>query len=755
MTKKTDDKELKTRKKDITPVKEKKSPAKKEVKKAQVKLPKLFKKTYTENQLQRKILKKIYIADDKKFVQNFFKEAGENKKGKKLYAIPKDTLVEKKEQSKLKAIAKEIKTQKGRIKLVPLAAAVGTIVLICFLFVTFKNRIIKNAIVNACESVFEAKCDIDSVDFRLFDASFKVHHMQIANKDQPMKNLFELERIALDFDLTALLRKRFVTDEIAVTGMQTNTDRTYSGDISAKLAAKKKQKANKEDSAFMKTIKSRSDAALDSMKASFQGVFDEYNPANIIDRCYQNLKTPEIATKTTEETKVLIEEYKNKPEEIQEKLKTLQDSYAKIQSINIDDLKKNPAQIPSVLKTVESIKNDAETLKKETDNLVKDVKQDFNSTQTMAKNLQTAITTDKNMITTEVNKITSLNIKDGQRFISTTLEGAGYQLLGKYYPYAVQAVDYLKEIKARNAAKEPTTDDKIKSSIANRAKGIDVYYKALPPTVWIKKLTIDGFNFSFNMTDVSSNMDYVGKPATGVFKIGINNIDHTGTVVVDTRTNTTNPLVLIDYNCDKLPLNIDKSMFGAQDIPGVPSINTNSNLDVALEIFESEGFKLTGTGLFKNMVLTAQAFEPEWVSTIYLNTLKNINEMKFQASCAYTNQDKLDLDFTSDIDKQFMNAFTKELKAQLFTLKTKAEEELSKKIEEWTNGAITNLGTFEEMYDKLANMDKTIDSLNKQIENKLNEIKSAGESKVTETVNSAKQEASKAATDYVQGLLKW
>ena len=750
MTKKTDTKELTAQKKNASPKKQKK-----EAKKTQIKLPRIFKKTFTENQLQRKILKKIYIADDRKFVRELYKEAGENKKGKKLYAIPTETLVEKKEQNRLKTIATDIKSQKGRIRVVPLIAAVTTIAIICFLFITFKNRLIKNAIVNVCESVFEAKCDIDSVDFRLFDASFKLHHLQIANKKQPMKNLFECDRIALDFDLTSLLRARFITDEIAVSGMKTNTDRTYSGDISAKLAAKKKQKAEKEESELIKIVKERSNATLDYMKSSFQGVFDQYNPVNIIENCYKNLKTPDAAKTATDETNLLIEEYKNKPQEIQDKLKVIQEAYDKVKSININELKKNPAKIPDVIKTIESLKTDAETLKKETEAIVNNIKQDFNKTQTMAKNLQNAITDDKNMISAQVNKITSLSISDGQRFITTTLEGASYQLLGQYYPYVVQGVAYLNEIKARNAKKEPTTDDKIKSSIAKRAKGVDVYYKALPPKVWIKKLTVDGFNFSFNMKDVSSDMDYVGRPASGVFKIGINNIDHTGTVVVDTRTNTTAPLVLIDYNCDKLPLNIEKTMFGAQDIPGVPSIKTSSNFDVALEIFENEGFKLTGTGIFTNMVLTAQAFEPEWVSTIYLNTLKNINEMKFKASCGYTNTNKLDLGFSTDIDKQFMNAFTKELKAQLYTLKTKAEQELSKKIEEWTGGAITNMGTFEDMYDKLMNMDKTIENLSKQIENKINEIKTETENKINENVENAKKEAQKAAADYVQGLLKW
>ena len=52
-------------------------------------------------------------------------------------------------------------------------------------------------------------------------------------------------------------------------------------------------------------------------------------------------------------------------------------------------------------------------------------------------------------------------------------------------------------------------------------------------------------------------------------------------------------------------------------------------------------------------------------------------------------------------------------------------------------------------------MDKTIENLSKQIENKINEIKTETENKINENVENAKKEAQKAAADYVQGLLKW
>lgn len=731
--------------------------AKKEVKKTQVKLPKLFKKTYTEKQLQKKILKKIYIPEDKKMIQNLFKESGTNKKGVAVFSIPQDTMVEKKEQAKLKTLAKEIKKQKGRIKMVPLIAAVSTIAVIVILFTTFKNRIIKKAIVNTCESIFEAKCDIDYVDFRLFAASFRMGRMQIANKDEPMKNLFETEKIVFDFDLTSILKGRFVTEEITVSGMQTNTDRTYSGDISAKLAAKKRAAEAKGDTLFMQTVKARSNAALNSMKDSFQGVFDEYNPVNIVNNCYENLKTPAVAKEASETAKELLAKYQQKPAEIEEQIKAVQEAAQKIADYDYGALKSNPAKIPELVKTIESAKNDAEKIKKETTAIINDAKKDLNSTKTMVSSIEKSVNEDKKLLTSQINKLTSINISDGKNFISSTLEGAGYQLLGKYYPYAKQGVDYLMQMKKSGSKeeKEPTSEEKIQSYIMNRAKGRNVYYKALPPKVWIKKLTVDGFNFALNMRDISSDMDRTGKPATGEFKIAVNDIDHTGTVVVDTRTNSTNPLVLIAYNCDKLPLNIEKSFFGAEEIPAVPAINAKSNLDVALEIFQNDGFNITGTGKFTQMVLTAQSFEPEFVSNIYLNTLKKIDSMMFQAQCGYTESKGLNLKFNTDADKQFMNAFTSELKNQLSVLAKEAEEKLTQKLNELTGGALGDIQSFEDIYAKINEYQAKATELTKQLENKINEVQNLATSKANEAVNNAKQQAVNQASNYLQNKLKF
>src|SRR5574344_1347133 len=89
---------------------------KKEVKRYPAKkLPGLFKKAYTDKKLEKPILNKLYIPEDKKEVQALFKKnANPQKPG--MYAVPMNGTYTKKEMRHYKDLVKQIKGQKGRIK---------------------------------------------------------------------------------------------------------------------------------------------------------------------------------------------------------------------------------------------------------------------------------------------------------------------------------------------------------------------------------------------------------------------------------------------------------------------------------------------------------------------------------------------------------------------------------------------------------------------------------------------------------------
>ena len=718
------------------------------------KLPKIFKKAYTQKQLDKKILGKLFIPEDQKYVQSLFKEDGKNKKDIALFCVPKDMMFDKKELNRLVTIAGEIKQNKGRVKLVPLIATVAFIAAVIVTLTLTKNIIARKVITSTCESVFEAKCDIDYLNISFIKSTFKMKGWQVANKKQPMKNLFSVDSITLDFDMLQLLKARFVANELSVLGVDTNTDRTTSGDISAKRLAKiqkkKEKKAKKnakanEKSAFMVSLESKKDAAMGTLKDSVTGLFDQYNPEKIMKDVSENLQTPKVSKEVQEQAMALTQKYKAKPDEIKAKLETVKASAETITSLDVSSLQSNPTKIKEALETVNGLKSNLDSLKKDADTVLKDIQSDVNGVTGLTTQIQNAIENDKGIVDQQISKFTSLNLDTGKNFISGTFDSIIYQLLGKYYPYYTKGVEYLMQAK-NNKKDKPKKEKKQKTAYTiTRAAGRDVTYKSdAVPKFWIKKTAGSGPNFAFDITDLTNNMDLTGKPAVANVTASLFNIDHNAKITVDTREASKEPLVLANYNCDGLALAYPASKMG--DIPGVPGIDSSkTKLDFTLKIFENDGFNLNGTGYFTALELSAPAFEPEFVSTIYANTLKKINSMKLGVQAGFTQSAGIDLQLITDVDKQFINAFTAEMTNQLGAIKEKVETELFAKINEYTNGALGEINSFNDISAKLNDYKKNIDDLYAKVDAKKKELEDAtvGKAKAAadDAVNSAKDAA--------------
>ncbi len=767
--KKEETKQIEKKEKPAKPAKapkeKKEKPAKppKEIKKFPAKkLPKLYKKTYTQKQFDKQIIGKLFIPEDQKFITSFFKPAGQNKKGVELLAIPKDQMFEKKELNRLETMAAEIKQNKGRIKLMPLIATVCAIAAVIIALTLTKNIIARKVITSTCESIFEAKCDIDYLNISFIKSSFRMKGWQVANKKEPMKNLFSVESVTFDFDMNQLLKARFVANELSVLGVETNTDRKYSGDISAKRLAKiqkkkekeaKKKAKQNEKSAFMVSLESKKDAAMGTLKDSISGLFDQYNPETILKECQDQMQTPKVSKEIQEQAQALTQKYKAKPDEIKAKLETVKASSDTVMNLDVNALQSNPTKIKEALEAVNNLKTNLDSLKKDADTVLKEVQADVNGVGGLATQLQNAINNDKGIVQAQVNKFTSLNLDTGKNFITGTFDSILYTLLGKYYPYYTKAVDMLME--AKNNKKDKPKKEKKKYTIT-RADGRTVYYKSdSAPKFWIKKAAGSGPAFAFDATDITNNMDLTGKPAVANVTATFLNIDHKAKITVDTREASKEPLVLANYNCDKLALAYPAEKLG--NIPGVPGIDSSkTQLDFILKIFENDGFSLSGTGFFTELELSAPGFEPEFVSTIYANTLQKIRSMKLGLEAGFTQSSGIDLKLITDVDKQFMNAFTAEMSNQLGAIKEKVEQEMFAKINEFSNGALGEINSFNDITDKLNGYKKNIDDLYAKVDAKKKELEDAAVGKAkaaaTDAVNSAKDKATDAAKSKLKNL---
>ncbi len=716
------------------------------------KVPSLFRKKYTAKKLEKKIYKKLYVPEDKKYVKGLF--AVVEKKGKKntpIYAIPPEKVEQlaKKEMKRLKVLAKQIKKQKGRINTLPLIVTIAFIVAIPVVFITFKNVIIKKAMTVAAETFFETKCDIEKVDFKLLDSSLRIKKIEIADKNDYMKNLVDIGSVALDFDLSQLLRKRFVADELSILDVNTGTERKTSGELPAARLEKirrNKKKLEKvaSESPLGQVLTEKKDLAAASLEKNISGLFNQLNPETLMNNFASQLQTPGISKQIQEELPQIITKWQAKPAEIQKTVDELQKSVNEIMTFDYNSVQNNPLKIKEFLETLDSTYKNVEKVKNDANSVLNSFNADIQEADGLRKNIQNAVTHDMNFANSEINKIKSLNINDGTKLISGMFENVAYDVLGKYYPYAMKGIDYILELKSKQAAQpkeKKAKKEKTKYSV-KRAPGRDIFYRQdKVPGIWIKKMAGSGPNFFAQATDLASNQDIIDKPAKIDFNMELMNLQHTAKLVVDFRTDTKEPLVRADYGLKNIPLNIPAEKFGSY--PGVPSFDAKCAVDAIIKIFDRDGFEITGKGLLTNLKIETVPFEPEYASKIYSSVMGRIDTVRASLTSSFTLSGGLNMLLDSDADVQVLNSLKKEMEAQLAGIKNKLKDELTKKINEASGGALGQFGSLDEIKNKLTGSVTSANGFEKQLNQKRAEAEKQLKGQAEEATKKAAENATK------------
>ena len=102
----------------------------------------------------------------------------------------------------------------------------------------FTDLILKIGLKSAFQGIFKAKVDIGYLHLDYMESSMTIKNLVVADKNAPMKNLFQFDSIVFDIDINRMLEKSIVIDEIEAAGFATGTERKTSGE----LVVKKKEK---------------------------------------------------------------------------------------------------------------------------------------------------------------------------------------------------------------------------------------------------------------------------------------------------------------------------------------------------------------------------------------------------------------------------------------------------------------------------------------------------------------------------------
>lgn len=720
------------------------------------KLPSLLKKSYSPKKFDKKILSKISISQDKALIKNLFKTNADSKNPGN-YMIPLDSNFSKTDLKKLKLLAKEIKGQKGRFKLLPLVATLCAIIAFVLVVNSFKNPLAKKILKSTCESVFSAKTDIESVNISFMSSSITIKNIAVGNKNSEFRNLFEAQKIDLDFNLAKILRGFFDAQNLEVSGIAFNTDRSTSCIIPKK--EKQEEKENKE-SAFMIDLKSKTQKAIEDLKFQIQTMFGESDFNSLVENLGSQLQTPVASKNLIETSKSMTEKWKNTPSELESKISDFSKSVEGLQSIDVNKIS-DLNTLKTNLEKINSTITASAALKKSVESISNNVKTDFSEVNSLAKNLSNAVNADKNFVDEKINE-TLDTVKNAKSIFTNALDTVAYDYLGKYYPMAKKAVNYALKIKnnatvqklaAQASAKSENskTDKKStkKSTVksakkegSRRLEGTTLTFGKQEPKFLIERIYASGTGFSGEIKDLSSNQDLRGKPMTASLELKIQDVNHKANFTLDARSYSTDALISLDYSGSGISTVFDGTSIASYS--GIPSLNANARISMAAK-FDQDLFSAKGNVILNPLKLSSDGFSNEMIDKYYFQALDSVKSLAANYSIDYNSSSGVNFLLGGDFGKTFANA----LQTAALSIGSDAKDAALSKLYEQINSSSDEtkafLGEFTEIYNSINSKEDLVNQLQAKLEAKKAEI----EAKITET---AKSSAKKAATSTLKGL---
>lgn len=726
-----------------TPAKKSKKPAKSKKPEKTVsakKLPGIFKKTYKEKAYSENLLKKFYIEADKKFVEKLYSPS-QDKKGRNIMVCNKSAEITKADLKRYKLIAKQIKMQKGGIKLVPLIAVAVLVAVLSAGVSLFKNIIIEKAITSAMQGIFGAKTDIAKVDFQFFNASLEINGLEQANKDSPMKNLFQIDSIKTSFNLTDLLRGKFHAENLSVEGVAIDTERKKSGELPIKPAKTKEEKQTES------ALSAKKQELSEEASAKLKEMFDSYNPEKMLENLQNELKSPAVASQISTDVQQKVEKWSSLPAELQEKVNAFSKNVNDIANTNFSKIN-DVAKLKSTLEKINSTAKSGEELKKLIEKSNSDLFSDSKAIADYSNKIQTAIKSDYALVDSKISEMKSVLSPAGLNEIMTNaVQSVLYQMCGKYYPYVSKGLNAA--LSAQKSSSEKETEksaEKTEKTVMTRHPGRTVFFKQdTVPTLFIENVTASGYEyktdnllFKGNAKNIANNQNMTGKPTdiSADFKIAGN--PNNASVKIDARTNTNSPLVTASYTGSGIPVNADAQVF---------AFTSKSTIKAKMTADTNGKVSLNGVLDMNISEMTGMQFDVEKISELYNTALSNISRLTVDFSIGI-NEDKtmtISLNNLDSLASQLTTPVVKTLTAELNSIAADARSSAAKLLSEKTGVATEKIEQFTNIKNSVNSSKESVNNLQKKLEQKKKQIND-------QITNSTKAAAGDAAGNLIKKL---
>ena len=424
------------------------------MKKKNTRLPRIFRKSYREKALNRKILRRVHIPADRAFLEGLFRK---NPAGRMELApdLPAESA------ARLTPLAKVIRKNRGFVSrwkggiLLVLAAAV----LVFSLF--FKDRLAERGMETALEKIFRARTEVTGLHIAPLSGEFSFLSLTVADRENPLVNLFETGPAVFSIRTEDLLYRRLRIEEMSITGIRTGTPRTTDGSLAPAEP---------------------SDSGGSGMDAgSLVPTASDFNADNLIEREMEALRSPALYARSTAEWDSFTARWEETYREKQAAAQELTDSAKALTSLSREDLSTPQAVAETAARARELKTRIAETREE-----IRDLNSRFRSEkerlEDLRKEAEEAAEADREYLASRLDlspeNLKSLASQTAETYIRNRWEGV--------YRAAARIRDILA------ARKEKVTDSEEKA-LPRRSRGRDFPFSpAEEPSFLLEKLLLSG-----------------------------------------------------------------------------------------------------------------------------------------------------------------------------------------------------------------------------------------------------------------------
>ncbi|MDR1625446.1 MAG: TIGR03545 family protein [Spirochaetia bacterium] len=598
--------------------------------------------------MNAKILGRVFIPKDREWLKRLFRQDAAG-----VYALAQKDFG-KEELKRLKALGKSIKQNSGLFSRPKALIAAVLIALVCGGYYFFRNALIEKALVSALELVFQAKASVSGLDFDLFDIKLSWNHLEVANRDRPMKNLFELGYSEADFSLWNLLKARFVVEDLEVRDVRWNTDRTVSGEI----PHERKKEEESSGGGFASELAGSVMASLSS-----------FDPKAVLESQLDKLATPKTALRVKEELQAQTEAWKGRIAEARKEAASLKAQAEEFRGVNAQSLK-TPEEILAFVTKIDAAAQSLRGAKSSAESLKRDFEATMKTAASAKTEVQRAVQKDYAFAASLVN----LGSGGLMSIASGLFNDFAREHLGGWYGYGLRAIEI-----ARSLPKSDAKEKAEEKAPERLGRTIAFPVTDNQPKLWIKNIA---FNTEGNkeqkvagrVTDITGAPDLVGKPTAfdvsvslpgKVFELG-------GSIDMRRDAKTDADMRL---SAKGIPIKV----WLPSPVLTIKSIEGPLEAKASMRIMRAGGMGCEVAGVIAKPKLEREG-KRDRVSDMTYSVLSSVRAVDLDVGYSVSADKKMDIKISSSLDKSLREGFVHYIKSQESVYRAQIEEELKKRL---------------------------------------------------------------------------